>query len=159
VLVATTRSAAHDLETASRQEELHELWFGHIPHLLERRTMTGAEERAVLERLPSGLHIGGQWRAASGGGTLAVEDPSTGESLIEVADATPEDALAALGAAADAQAAWAATAPRERGEILRRAYELLLQRADELALVMTMEMGKALGESRAEITYAAEFLR
>jgi succinate-semialdehyde dehydrogenase / glutarate-semialdehyde dehydrogenase len=80
-------------------------------------------------------------------------------TLAEVADATPEDALAALAAAADAQAAWAATAPRKRGEILRRAYELLLERADELALVMTLEMGKALAESKAEITYAAEFLR
>jgi succinate-semialdehyde dehydrogenase / glutarate-semialdehyde dehydrogenase len=166
VLVAATRSADHDLETAREQEELHELWFGHPPRLLESRTMiatdtpsSGASEQAVLERLPSGLHIGGEWRPASGGGTLAVEDPSTGEPLIEVADATPEDALAALAAAAGAQAAWAATAPRERGEILRRAYELLLQRVDELALVMTLEMGKALGESRAEISYAAEFLR
>jgi succinate-semialdehyde dehydrogenase / glutarate-semialdehyde dehydrogenase len=88
-----------------------------------------------------------------------VEDPSTGRPLAEVADATPEDALAALAAAADAQAAWAATAPRERGEILRRAHELLLARVDELALVMTLEMGKALAESKAEITYAAEFLR
>src|ERR1700728_2413974 len=113
--------------------------------------MTVAEERAVLERVPSKLYIAGEWRAASGAGTLAVEDPSTGEPLVEVADATPEDALDALGAAADAQAAWAATAPRERGEILRR--------VDELALVMTLEMGKALGESRAEILYAAEFLR
>ncbi|HEY5193405.1 MAG TPA: NAD-dependent succinate-semialdehyde dehydrogenase [Solirubrobacteraceae bacterium] len=121
--------------------------------------VTDAEERAALERVPTDLFIGGEWRAASGGGTLAVEDPATGKSLIEVADATPADALAALGAAADAQAAWAATAPRERGEILRRAYELLLARADELALVMTLEMGKALGESKAEITYAAEFLR
>jgi succinate-semialdehyde dehydrogenase/glutarate-semialdehyde dehydrogenase len=121
--------------------------------------MTVAEERAALERVPSELYIGGEWRAASGAGTLVVEDPSTGEPLVEVADATPEDALDALGAAADAQAAWAATAPRERGEILRRAYELLLERVDELALVMTLEMGKALGESRAEILYAAEFLR
>ncbi len=121
--------------------------------------MTVVEERAVLERVPSKLYIAGEWRAASGAGTLAVEDPSTGEPLVEVADATPEDALDALGAAADAQASWAATAPRERGEILRRAYELLLERVDELALVMTLEMGKALGESRAEILYAAEFLR
>jgi succinate-semialdehyde dehydrogenase/glutarate-semialdehyde dehydrogenase len=88
-----------------------------------------------------------------------VEDPSTGKPLIEVADATPEDALAALAAASDAQAEWAATAPRERGEILRRAHELLLERLDDLALVMTLEMGKALSESRAEISYAAEFLR
>jgi succinate-semialdehyde dehydrogenase/glutarate-semialdehyde dehydrogenase len=156
---------------------LHELWFGHISDLLERRTMTAmdtepsadapsgvpsraqASERAALDRVPTQLYIAGQWRAGTGGATLAVEDPSTGEPLIEVADATPEDALAALGAAADAQSAWAATAPRERGEILRRAYELLLERIDELALVMTLEMGKALGESRAEITYAAEFLR
>jgi succinate-semialdehyde dehydrogenase/glutarate-semialdehyde dehydrogenase len=116
-------------------------------------------EQAVLERVPTSLYIGGEWRQASGGGTLAVEDPATGEPLVEVADATPADALAALGAAAGAQAEWAATAPRERGEILRRAHELLLARVDELALVMTLEMGKALGESRAEISYAAEFLR
>jgi succinate-semialdehyde dehydrogenase/glutarate-semialdehyde dehydrogenase len=118
-----------------------------------------AGEQAALDRVPTGLYIGGEWRPASSSGTLAVEDPATGESLTEVADATPEDALAALGAAANAQAAWAATAPRERGEILRRAYDLLLARADELALVMTLEMGKALGESRAEISYAADFLR
>jgi succinate-semialdehyde dehydrogenase / glutarate-semialdehyde dehydrogenase len=122
--------------------------------------MTGAtEEHAVLEQVPTQLYIGGQWRPASGGSTLPVEDPATGQTLLEVADATPEDALSALAAAADAQAAWAATAPRERGEILRRAHELLIERAEELALVMTLEMGKALGESRAELTYAAEFLR
>ncbi|HEX4837859.1 MAG TPA: NAD-dependent succinate-semialdehyde dehydrogenase [Solirubrobacteraceae bacterium] len=118
-----------------------------------------AGEHAVLNGIPTGLYIGGEWRPASGDGTLVVEDPATGEPLAEVADATPEDALAALAAAADTQAMWAATAPRERGEILRRAHELLLARADELALVMTLEMGKALGESRAEIVYAAEFLR
>jgi succinate-semialdehyde dehydrogenase/glutarate-semialdehyde dehydrogenase len=116
-------------------------------------------EQAVLDRVRKDLYIGGQWRKASGGKTLSVEDPSTGLPLAEVADATPEDALAALAAAADVQAAWAATAPRERGEILRRAYELLLARVDELALVMTLEMGKALAESKAEINYAAEFLR
>jgi succinate-semialdehyde dehydrogenase / glutarate-semialdehyde dehydrogenase len=122
--------------------------------------MAGAnDEQAVLDQVPTGLYIGGEWRQATGGGKIAVEDPATGEPVAEVADATPEDALAALGAAAEAQAAWAATAPRERGEILRRAYELLLARAEELALVMTLEMGKPLGESRAEINYAAEFLR
>jgi succinate-semialdehyde dehydrogenase/glutarate-semialdehyde dehydrogenase len=121
--------------------------------------VTHADEQAALDRVPTGLYIGGEWRPASGGGTLAVEDPSTGEPLVEVADATPDDALGALAAAADAQAEWAATAPRERGEILRRAYELLLARTDELALVMTLEMGKGLGESRAELSYAAEFLR
>ncbi len=116
-------------------------------------------EQAVLDRVRKDLYIGGQWRKASGGKTLSVEDPSTGMALAEVADATPEDALAALSAAADAQAAWAASAPRDRGEILRRAYELLLSRADDLALVMTLEMGKALAESKAEINYAADFLR
>ncbi len=119
---------------------------------------THATEQAVLDRLPKGLYIGGEWRPASGGLTLSVEDPSTCETLIEVADATPDDALAALAAASGAQSAWAATAPRERGEILRRAHELLLERVDDLALVMTLEMGKALSESRAEISYAAEFL-
>jgi succinate-semialdehyde dehydrogenase / glutarate-semialdehyde dehydrogenase len=122
--------------------------------------MTPAErERAVLDDVPKQLFVGGQWRDASGGATLPVEDPSTGQPLVEVADGTPEDALAALGAASDAQAAWAAHPPRERGEILRRAYEAVVARTDDLALLMTLEMGKALPESRAEITYAAEFLR
>jgi succinate-semialdehyde dehydrogenase / glutarate-semialdehyde dehydrogenase len=122
--------------------------------------MTGADrEQAVLKRVPTGLYIGGEWRAASGGGTLAVEDPATGRTLVEVADGQPDDALAALAAAADAQAEWAATAPRERGEVLRRAYAAIVAQADELALLMTLEMGKALSESHAEIAYAAEFMR
>jgi succinate-semialdehyde dehydrogenase / glutarate-semialdehyde dehydrogenase len=118
-----------------------------------------AGEQAALERAPRALYIGGEWRAATGGGRLAVEDPATGQSIAEVPDATPEDALAALAAAAAAQADWRASAPRERGEILRRAYELLREGADELALLMTLEMGKPVAESRAEIAYAAEFLR
>jgi succinate-semialdehyde dehydrogenase/glutarate-semialdehyde dehydrogenase len=116
-------------------------------------------EQAVLEQVPKDLYIGGEWRAASGGGTLAVEDPSTGEPLVEVANGQPQDALAALGAAADKQAEWAGWAPRDRGEILRRAYEAIVARSDELALLMTLEMGKALAESKAEIAYAAEFFR
>jgi succinate-semialdehyde dehydrogenase/glutarate-semialdehyde dehydrogenase len=122
--------------------------------------MSGADgEQAVLEQVPTGLYIGGEWRAATGGGTLPVEDPATGQTLVEVADAQADDALAALAAAADAQAEWAASAPRERGEILRRAYEAIVAQSDELALLMTLEMGKALAESRAEIAYAAEFMR
>jgi succinate-semialdehyde dehydrogenase / glutarate-semialdehyde dehydrogenase len=122
--------------------------------------MTGAErEQAVLANVPTELYIGGEWRGASGGGTLAVEDPATAEPLVEVADAHVDDALAALAAAADAQAAWGAHPPRERGEILRRAYEAIVAEADELALLMTLEMGKSLVESRAEIGYAAEFFR
>jgi succinate-semialdehyde dehydrogenase/glutarate-semialdehyde dehydrogenase len=122
--------------------------------------MTGSErERQLLERIPTELYIGGEWRAATGGGTIAVEDPSTGQTLVEVADAQAEDALAALGAAAERQPEWAAHAPRERGEILRRAYEAVIDQADDLALLMTLEMGKSVTESRAEITYAADFLR
>lgn len=122
--------------------------------------MTGEErERAVLDSVPTDLLIDGQWRGASGGARLGVEDPATGETLIEVADATPEDAMAALAAAADKQAEWATSAPRDRGEILRRAYEAIVEQTDELALLMTLEMGKSVAESRSEIAYAAEFFR
>ena len=116
-------------------------------------------ESAVVEAVLKGLLIAGEWRDASGGRTLGVEDPATGDVIAEVADATPEDALAALDAACEAQAEWAAHPPRERGEILRRAFEAVNARADDLALLMTLEMGKALPESRAEVVYAAEFLR
>ena len=116
-------------------------------------------ERTVLDAVPKQLLIAGEWREAEGGGQLAVEDPATGETLVEVADAQPSDALAALTAAADAQPQWARTAPRDRGEILRRAFEAITERKDELALLMTLEMGKAVAESKAEITYAAEFFR
>jgi succinate-semialdehyde dehydrogenase / glutarate-semialdehyde dehydrogenase len=122
-------------------------------------SITATQEQAALEAVPNQLLIGGEWRDASGGATLAVEDPATGDSLVEVADATPDDAAAALDACVAVQAEWAAHPPRERGEILRRAFEQLMARADELALVMTLEMGKPLAESKAEITYAAEFFR
>ncbi len=122
-------------------------------------TITAGQEQAVVAAVPKGLFVGGRWREASGGGTLPVEDPATGETLCEVADATPADAVAALDAAVAAQAEWAAVAPRERGEILRRAYEAVIARADELALLMTLEMGKPLAESRAEVVYGADFLR
>jgi succinate-semialdehyde dehydrogenase/glutarate-semialdehyde dehydrogenase len=123
-------------------------------------TMTGAQqEQAVLDVVPTDLFIGGEWRAATGGGTLTVEDPATTQALVEVADAQPEDALAALSAAAEIQGEWAIHPPRERGEILRRAYEAIVAKTDELALLMTLEMGKSLAESKAEIAYAAEFFR
>ncbi len=118
-----------------------------------------ANEQDVLRAVPTDLFVAGAWRGAAAGGRFAVEDPSTQQPLIEIADATAEDALAALGAAAEVQAEWAAWAPRERGEILRRAYEAIVARGDELALLMTLEMGKALAESKAEIAYAAEFFR
>src|SRR3954470_17178219 len=122
-------------------------------------TITQDQERSALERVPTQLFVGGQWRDASGGATLDVEDPSTGETIASVADATPDDAKAALDACCAVQQEWAAHPPRERGEILRRAWEALTERADELALVMTLEMGKPVAESKAEITYAGEFLR
>ncbi|HVE67011.1 MAG TPA: NAD-dependent succinate-semialdehyde dehydrogenase [Solirubrobacteraceae bacterium] len=120
---------------------------------------TATRESEVLEAVPKRLYVGGEWRDASEGATLDVEDPATGETLCAVADATVDDALGALGAASDAQAAWADEAPRERGEVLRRAFEGLSERADDLALLMTLEMGKPVSESKAEISYAAEFLR
>ncbi|HMD57604.1 MAG TPA: NAD-dependent succinate-semialdehyde dehydrogenase [Solirubrobacteraceae bacterium] len=121
--------------------------------------MTAEREREVLQEVPKQLFIAGEWRDARGGGTLAVEDPATAQTLVEVADADALDALDALGAAAEAQARWAVHPPRERGEILRRAYEAIVAQTDELALLMTLEMGKSLAESRAEISYAAEFFR
>jgi succinate-semialdehyde dehydrogenase/glutarate-semialdehyde dehydrogenase len=116
-------------------------------------------EREVIAKVPKGLYIDGAWRDARSGGTLPIEDPSTGETLCEVADARLEDAMAALDAAVAAQKRWAAQPPRERGEILRRAYEIIVSRVDELALLMTLEMGKPLGEAKAEVAYAAEFFR
>ncbi len=119
-----------------------------------------ADEQAVLAAVPKQLYIAGRWRDGSGGETFAVEDPATGETLAQIADATPDDALAALAAAHDAgRGAWRDSAPRERSDILRRAYEAIVERADELALLMTLEMGKPLAESKAEITYGASFLR
>jgi len=116
-------------------------------------------EQAAVDAAPKQLLIGGEWRDASGGSTLAVEDPSTGEPFCEVADATPDDAKAALDAACEAQAEWAATPPNERSEILHRAFLELNERSDELAVLMTLEMGKAVAESKAELAYAAEFFR
>jgi succinate-semialdehyde dehydrogenase/glutarate-semialdehyde dehydrogenase len=116
-------------------------------------------ERAVIDAVPRALFINGEWRPASTGRVLPVEDPATGRSLAEVPDATANDALEALAAAAAAQGSWATTPPRERGEILRRTYEALIANAEDLALLMTLEMGKPVEDSRAEIAYAAEFFR
>ena len=119
----------------------------------------GERERSVVGAVPAQLFINGRWRPARSGQTFDVEDPSSGKGLCAVADATPADGMAALDAAVAAQAGWAQQPPRERGEILRRAYELMMARQDDLALLMTLEMGKPLAESRAEISYAAEFFR
>lgn len=114
------------------------------------------QEQAVVSAVPTGLWVGGDVVPGSRG-TFEVHDPATGAVLAEVADATAADALDALDVAARTD--WAGSAPRERGEILRRAYELMIERTDSLALLMTLEMGKPLADARAEVAYAAEFLR
>ncbi|MDQ6804274.1 MAG: NAD-dependent succinate-semialdehyde dehydrogenase [Actinomycetota bacterium] len=119
---------------------------------------TTTREQQVIDSVPKQLYIGGQWRDG-GEGTLSVEDPATGETLCEVADAAVEDAKAALDAAVKAGPDFAARPPRERGEILRRAFDGVIARQDDLALLMTLEMGKPTAESKAEILYAADFLR
>jgi succinate-semialdehyde dehydrogenase / glutarate-semialdehyde dehydrogenase len=121
--------------------------------------VTATQEQEVLAAVPKQLFIGGTWRDAKDGGTLTVDDPATGAVIATVPDATAADALAALDAAAAAQKTWGTHPPRERGEILRRAYENLVNRADDLALLMTLEMGKPVPESKAEILYAADFFR
>ncbi|MEU3648081.1 NAD-dependent succinate-semialdehyde dehydrogenase [Lentzea sp. NPDC034063] len=113
----------------------------------------------MIDRVERELLVAGRWRPAAGGGTFVVENPATGQALCEVADATPADALAALAAADAAQRRWAAVPPRGRGEILRRAHDLLIGRIDEFARLITLEMGKSLAESRAEVTYGAHYLR
>jgi succinate-semialdehyde dehydrogenase/glutarate-semialdehyde dehydrogenase len=121
-------------------------------------TITASQEQQLVEQVPKQLYIGGQWRDGAKG-TLPVEDPSTAKVLCEVADASVEDAKAALDAAVDAGPEFAAMAPRDRGEILRRAFELITERKQDLATLMTLEMGKTVKESLAEIAYAAEFFR
>ncbi|WP_156251399.1 NAD-dependent succinate-semialdehyde dehydrogenase [Pseudactinotalea terrae] len=121
--------------------------------------MTSSEETALLAAVPDGLFIGGRWRPAEDGRTLAVSDPATGEVIKEIADASVADGTAAMDAACEAFPSWSRTPARERAEILRRAFDLLQQRAEELALLMTLEMGKPLAESRGEVTYGGEFLR
>ena len=113
----------------------------------------------LLAKVPTGLFIGGEWVDAEGGKTLAVSDPATGATILEIADASVADGMRAMDAAATVQAEWAATAPRVRGEILRRAFDSLQERADEFALLMTLEMGKPLAEARGEVGYGGEFLR
>src|SRR3954449_4031522 len=117
------------------------------------------EEKTVVERVPAQLYIGGEWRDSGNGEKLGVEDPSTEEQIAEVADATPDDAKAALDAAVEAGKEWRDSAPNERSEILYKAFQMLTERIDDLAVLMTLEMGKPVSESKAEITYAAEFFR
>jgi succinate-semialdehyde dehydrogenase / glutarate-semialdehyde dehydrogenase len=120
---------------------------------------SGTAESACVSAVPKQLFIGGRWVDATGSATFDVLDPSTGDALCAVADATPEDGRRALEAAVAAQESFAAVPPRERSDMLMRAFHLLHERIDDLALLMTLEMGKPLAEARGEITYAAEFFR
>ncbi|WP_288871250.1 NAD-dependent succinate-semialdehyde dehydrogenase [uncultured Microbacterium sp.] len=121
--------------------------------------MSTQTEQALLDSIPTGLFIGGEWTDAETGGTFDVQDPATGAVIRTIADATPSDGIRALDAAVAAQDAWAATAPRVRSEILRRAFDLVQAHKEDLALLMTLEMGKPLAEARGEVVYGGEFLR
>jgi succinate-semialdehyde dehydrogenase/glutarate-semialdehyde dehydrogenase len=121
--------------------------------------LTGSEREAeLLARVPSGLYINGVWEQG-GGEPIPVTDPATGEVLKQIANADASDGLRALDAAVAAAEGWAATAPRVRAEILRRAFDLLQERRADFALLMTLEMGKPLAEANGEVTYGGEFLR
>ncbi len=111
-------------------------------------SVSTAQVTAVLDRVPTGALVGGDWIQTTD--RLAVENPATTETLLEVADADAELGRQALDAAVGAQSAWAATDPRQRGEILRKAFEIVTGRADDFALLMTLEMGKPLAEARGK---------
>ncbi len=121
--------------------------------------MTNELLARLVDRGHDRLFIGGEWVASSDGAAIEVLDPSTAAPIATVASGSASDAIAAVDAAADAAASWAATAPRVRGEILRRAFELMTERSDELATLIVLEMGKTFAESKGEIAYAAEFFR
>ncbi|WP_407691359.1 NAD-dependent succinate-semialdehyde dehydrogenase [Saccharopolyspora mangrovi] len=115
--------------------------------------------REAVATVSTGMFIDGQWSESASGARFNVVNPATEEVIATVADGGPEDAQRAIETAGRVQKDWARTPPRERGEILRRAYDLLMQRQDELALIMTTEMGKPFGEAKGEVAYAAEFFR
>jgi succinate-semialdehyde dehydrogenase / glutarate-semialdehyde dehydrogenase len=120
---------------------------------------TETDDLPVLPPERLRLYIDGEWREANDGARFEVHDPADGSVVAAVADGSPLDAMDALDAAVAAQDDWARTPPRDRGEILRRAFELLTARADDLARLMTLEMGKPLAESKGEVTYGSEFFR
>jgi succinate-semialdehyde dehydrogenase/glutarate-semialdehyde dehydrogenase len=113
----------------------------------------------LLANVPTDLWIGGKWRKSSDGERFDVTDPATERTVASVASASVEDAQAAVDAAGNAFEAWAAKKPRERSEILRKAYELIIRDQERLAKLITIENGKALSDSRAEVAYSAEFFR
>lgn len=120
--------------------------------------VTTAQARALIEAIPTGLYIDGQWVEAASGKRCDVINPATEQVIASIADGGPEDAKRAIDVAARVQPTWARTSPRERSRILRRAYDLMVARQDQLAVIMTAEMGKPLAEAKGEVAYAAEFL-
>jgi succinate-semialdehyde dehydrogenase/glutarate-semialdehyde dehydrogenase len=121
--------------------------------------MSPISEAELLAKVPSQNYINGQWVDSSSGATLEVIDPATGNVLKTIADATPEDGIRALDAAVAAQDSWASTPPRVRSDLLRKAFDLVQERKEEFALLMSIEMGKPLAEAIGEVNYGAEFLR
>jgi succinate-semialdehyde dehydrogenase/glutarate-semialdehyde dehydrogenase len=121
--------------------------------------MTATTPRANAVDAPTQLMIGGGWLDASDGRTFAVSDPATGEVIANVADGSEADGLSAVTAAHDALPGWAGTPPRQRAEVLRRTFQLMTERTEELARLIVRENGKVLSDARGEVTYAAEFFR
>jgi succinate-semialdehyde dehydrogenase/glutarate-semialdehyde dehydrogenase len=123
-------------------------------------TTSPSEESTSLVHVErTGLLIGGRWGPAASAAAFPVDDPATGAVIAEVADAAPQDAEDAVDAAAAVAASWAAAPPRERSEILRRTWQLMVDRADDLSALITLENGKAESDARSEVSYAAEFFR
>ncbi|WP_163168005.1 NAD-dependent succinate-semialdehyde dehydrogenase [Arthrobacter sp. Alg241-R88] len=120
---------------------------------------TSQQARDIIAKVSTGVLIDGTWTESASGARFNVINPATEEVIATVADGGPEDAQRAIAAAGRVQKEWAQTPPRTRSEILRRAYDLVMERQEELALVMTTEMGKPLAEARGEVAYAAEFFR
>ena len=136
---------------------LHSDTDTHAPASHFGTTTSGSPE--ALHSVPTGLYIAGEWRESSDASSIAVENPATGRTLADIASATPADGVAALDAAVVAADSWARTSPRYRGELLRSAFDLLTERAEHFATLITLEMGKPLSQSRGEVAYGAEFFR
>ncbi len=122
-------------------------------------SFTAADEKRVLDSVPSQLYIAGKWVDAENGATFDVIDPATGKVLKSISDASPADGMKAMAAAHETQESWARTAPRVRAEILRAAFEKVTAMADDFAILMSLEMGKPFAEAKGEVAYGAEFLR
>ena len=122
-------------------------------------SFTAADEKRVLDSVPSQLYIAGKWVDAENGATFDVIDPATGKVLKTISDASPADGMKAMAAAHETQESWAKTAPRVRAEILRAAFEKVTAMADDFAILMSLEMGKPFAEAKGEVAYGAEFLR